>query len=464
MCGRFLHNSWLRRVWVQILIMASMFVSSSWLPAANGAHVVPKSTYEGKTTYSYAYEKSVQGLNPRWTFMLGQPSDAFDGEGRAALSGDLALFVKNDKLNASSVVTGKLQWSVGKTIRAPLSVIGSSVYVTSWKNELFRYDVRSGKLLWTYAYKNNPALSDMVNDSASFTMQASGELLLFRYMGMLVALDAKTGKMRWTWSDAESYMQEIFVLNIAGATPMVLVPSEKNSPNDGVNFHALDLKTGKRLWSAGPTLGPLLGVVNNRLLFEDLTPRTVKDRFELKLAVLDRSNGKRIETRSFLPVARGKDPLTAQAKQIALNGIDLYVQSNEGTIYRFDVRNPGLKTPLPLSKRVNWIAGPHRDKLFFAKERFDGLLSVKTVNGSEWFYPALDNPVGKLLLHNNGLYVAQTDGELFAIDLTTGKPLFRYQAQSQYFPALQVSGSRLMVEAEDRFFTFELPPALLKNN
>ena len=452
----------IRRTGVAVVALSlMMFLMAGYLlTAADGAQVVPKSKYDGKTNYSFAFEKSVPTLNPRWTFMLGQPSDSFDGEGRAALAANQVLFVKNDKLNASSPVTGRLLWSAGSKIRAPLYVVGGAVYVSSQSNELFKFDARTGKSLWSHKYKLNAALSDMVNSSASFTVQSSGDLLLLRYAGMLVALDASTGKQRWIWTDAESYTLDIFAL-----PDVVLVPSERNSPADGVVFHALQAKTGKRLWTLNGGNGPLLGIVNNRLLFEDLAARTTKDKHELKLAVIDRTNGKRLETRHFLPIsATAQDLLTARAKQVSLYGADLFIQSSAGSIYRFDVRVPGLKTPQPLTKRANWIAGPHGGKLFFQKERFDGLLSVKTVNSSEWFYAGLDNPVSQMLLHQNGLYVAQTDGELFAIDLTTGRPLFRYQTQSQFFPTLQVDGGRLLVEAEDRFFTFELPAALLKNN
>jgi outer membrane protein assembly factor BamB len=60
------------------------------------------------------------------------------------------------------------------------------------------------------------------------------------------------------------------------------------------------------------------------------------------------------------------------------------------------------------------------------------------------------------------MFVGQTDGEIYVLDDTTGKALFRFQTSARNFEPFHVVNGVLLVQAEDMLYAFQLPKQLLQ--
>ena len=117
---------------------------------------------------------------------------------------------------------------------------------------------------------------------------------------------------------------------------------------------------------------------------------------------------------------------------------------------------------------LEWLAGPYRDKLFVleregGKRRF----RVGDVGGSSLApipfddaYQVGANPISRLDLIDNGLYVGHTDGQFVAVNIRTGRAFFHFRTDAKNFGPTHVVGDTLVVQAGDELFAFTLPKEL----
>ena len=182
---------------------------------------------------------------------------------------------------------------------------------------------------------------------------------------------------------------------------------------------------------------------------------------QFRLSVVDLATGETIEERQYIPVPEGVDPLTHQAYASATDGESLFIQAADQTVYQYDYRIQGdAQQPKVYSSRGQWIAGPYNNKLFFAGEDGRGIEAVKLIDRNRIYYEGLDNPVSRLDFYDTGMFVGQTDGEIYALDVTTGKALFRFQTNARDFDPFQIVDGVLLASAEGTVYAFELPKKL----
>ncbi len=227
----------------------SLLWSSKGMPVSDGGPNV-ELVVDGYVVYAYAdrvyaYNRSDGSL--LWT---SQPSGSSEEVLRGGLSVQQGIVYAStmDGISAFRASDGSLLWHVADSINAS-AIANGVVYTTARSSQTYSgaiaaLDGKTGKLLWRY--EPEPAVQP--NQPAIFSVLVVGGGLVFgvKDQGM-VALDAATGKVRWTTPVGGNFNSPILV----GTT--LFVDAFQNvspgSPASSWGYVALDIKTGKQLWA-----------------------------------------------------------------------------------------------------------------------------------------------------------------------------------------------------------------------
>jgi PQQ-dependent dehydrogenase (methanol/ethanol family) len=167
-----------------------------------------------------------------------------------------------DQINTTNVGRLKVAWiqSLG-TLRGQESVpikIGDTLYVTtSWPNNVYAVDARTGRLKWKYvsdtpADAQQYACCDVVNRGAAY---GNGKIFFGRLDGVLIALDAQTGKELWRATVVD------YKAGYTITSPPIVIKDKVITGYAGAEFGArgavvaYDMNTGQELWRTF-TVGP----------------------------------------------------------------------------------------------------------------------------------------------------------------------------------------------------------------
>src|SRR3954471_10473047 len=179
-------------------------------------------------------------------------------------TGDYAntRYSKLDQINAGNVNKLQVAWTFSTGVLrghegSPL-VIGDMMYLHSpFPNKVFALDLNTQKLIWKYEPKQDPAVipqmcCDTVNRGLAY---AEGKVFLQQADSMLVALDAKTGKVVWSVKNGDP---KVGAVNTNA--PHVFkdkVITGISGGEWGVRGYvtAYDINSGKQVWRAYST-GP----------------------------------------------------------------------------------------------------------------------------------------------------------------------------------------------------------------
>ena len=135
-------------------------------------------------------DRAMQNPN-NWAYPRGQ----YNNQGYSALS----------QINTSNVKNLKMAWTFSTGVNrghegAPLVIDGVMYLHTAFPNNIYALDLNNDqKILWSYFPKQDPSTQavmccDNVNRGLGF---GDGKIYLQQNNGVLVALDAKTGKVVW---------------------------------------------------------------------------------------------------------------------------------------------------------------------------------------------------------------------------------------------------------------------------
>ncbi len=434
--------------------MATSLLWSSWCltasPSADAAVKVEANRFKSTNSVSASFQVPEQ--KPRWTIRIGKPEATFASFDRVAAAGKYAYYLRAGRLYAADLTTGRTAWSTGSKLYGPIVATTNYVIVGSQAGTIFKFNSANGRTLWRFTAKNKPILNaEYGTDLYTLTKNT----LFIRLSDAIVSLDLNTGKPKWTFS-----MEPTGSLKVLG--DIVLAHEISSGAITSQPVVAIDAKTGKLKWRLNGSFGPLLENNGNKLYFENIWPRNDLSKYEFKMDVYDASSGKKLESKEYLPLAAGADPLVTQAQQVALNGFFLYLQADSGAIYKFDVRESSPITAKPMIEKADWLAGPYDGKLFLRTEHTAGIRSLLAEDLTEQVFEGLDNSVNVLRLNQSAAIVGQTDGELYVLHLATGKSVFRFQTGASVLRSTTISGNQLIVETEDQLLLFDLPTELQK--
>ncbi|WP_217205799.1 serine/threonine-protein kinase [Streptomyces sp. AC550_RSS872] len=111
------------------------------------------------------------------------------------------VFLPGEKLTAVDVETGKTRWTLSPNGRRGFNgprVIDGVLYVKDHDRGVWAVDVRTGKRIWLCDGNNRGAQTFL---KAGTTLYGAGSSL----GGGVAAIDARTGKVRWTFTDDSDY-------------------------------------------------------------------------------------------------------------------------------------------------------------------------------------------------------------------------------------------------------------------
>lgn len=148
-----------------------------------------------------------------------------------------------------------------------------------------------------------------------------------------------------------------------------------------------------------------------------------------------------------------------------LDGNDFYIHQN-GIIARYDFKNykPDGKPLQTYSDPANDqdshpLNRVHRGRILFGNWQNGSLSSIKKVNGQQMSWIG-DNPSAKTVIYGKGVYLAQTDGILHAIDFDSGKPLFRVKTGARQYDSILKEDGFLIIQTPGKLIGVKLPAVL----
>ena len=431
------------------LVMANAAVGAEHAEAA-AAYVKPNLSYESEPMP--AFKNPVPVAQPLWTADLGRPNEHFEyGADRVAAGGGKVFYLKEGVLTAADVRTGKTAWTYGKGLQQPVAYDGGDVFAFGGDGTFHRIDAATGKAKWTYRLLEK-------TDGAVFASPPvfDGQTVYVYIIGGLFALDRESGRLLWT-SPQPYYSGSLLV-----AGGLVLVSTVESGAITIDVTYALDKRTGETVWRSSSHPAPLL-IADGRIYAQNTWPNSDGDTHQFRLDEVDLATGETVGQRLYVRVPEGGHGMYYQTFTAAADESTIFIQAKDGTIHRFDYRIPGdEQQPKTYSNPGKWIAGPYNNKLFFEKEGGRGIEAVKILDGTRAAYEGPDNPVSRLDFHGTGMFVGQTDGHIYALNVATGKALFRYRTDAANFDPFHVENGILLAQAESKLYAFALPEELLR--
>ena len=168
-----------------------------------------------------------------------------------------------DQINRENVKDLRVAWTFSTGVLrghegSPL-VIGDVMYVhTPFPNNVFALDLNDGgKILWTYRPQQDPNViavmcCDTVNRGLAY---ADGTILLHQADTTLVALDSKTGAVKWSVKTGDPAIGETNTATVLPVKDKVIVGVSGGEYGVRGRVTAYNLADGKEVWKAYST-GP----------------------------------------------------------------------------------------------------------------------------------------------------------------------------------------------------------------
>jgi len=400
--------------------------------------------YAGST--SYGHRNAVPIAKPLWSAEYGLPKEDEYGDDRIAVGGGRVYYAKNGAVVATDVRTGAVPWTYRGHDVATVAYADGAVYALTTGGGLHKLDAATGRRLWTHQADEAAAGADLYAEAQAVYL-ATGQGLL--------SVDAVTGHLNWENPDAVGYLETLIVLE-----DKLLYPTVVSGALTTEVVYAVDKATGKTLWRAG---GVPLQIRDDVGYFQNTWPVHDLSTHGLQVDVVDMETGEVKEKKPFVPIPEGQDRMTFAARQAVMSGDQLLARGADGVVYKHHIDvSPDAANVERMEVGGEWIAGPYDGKLFFHNQNRLGLYARKTIDRTWVYYEGLDNAVQRIDFVDTGMFVGQTDGEIYALNVSTAKALFRFDTGSQRFGRFHVAAGTLLVQGEDKLYAFALPAELTK--
>ncbi|WP_171056497.1 PQQ-binding-like beta-propeller repeat protein [Paenibacillus sinopodophylli] len=404
-------------------------------------------------------------VQPTWSAQVDKWDDYYLTSNYTTTGEGKIFTLRDRKLIALNAQTGKTVWTFKDEIdimRPTFVYREGNIYGTLSDGSLYALSATSGKKLWQSSVRiENPNAIEVFGD----TLYALIDNYTF-------AVHVKTGKQLWvnTWSPKTTDPQQAYYasLGIMDAGDVVLRNiTMYEAAQTTRQLNAIDKKTGKILWGMNNEDTPFkiegglayLIKNNNQPLDED-TERSIT------FTVINVKTGEVKGSRIYRwNVNDGSSIDNDTRTQTYLDGNDLYIHQNE-TIARYDFKNykPDGK-PLQTYSKPHFdlssypLNKVHRGRILFGNTQYGALFSIKKVNGQYMSWTG-DNPSAKTVVYGKGVYMAQTDGILHAVDFDSGKPQFRVKTGARQYENLFKEDGFLIIQTPDKLIGVKLPAAL----
>ncbi|QHW32952.1 PQQ-binding-like beta-propeller repeat protein [Paenibacillus rhizovicinus] len=427
-------------------------LAAGLVAASLGAGGTASAQYGSEPSYSletnYGFENKVPTAKALWSAELDLPSGTERIQYPPAVGETNLYYIKSGALVARSIASGKTLWSFGAKLLPGSAVIaGSFVYAGSADGSVYKVNPSTGSGTRIYQSKEKQLVSLKADGSTLYASSNSG----------LASINLATGKLNWTaGSDAVGHNG----MTILGS--MLLVGTFESGAITVNTFYAIDKATGKTLWKLEGSHDKLLKADGDTLYFNNDWPHTDESAYVATIDIVSAKTGKVTGSKPFVAVSTALPAMYQAPKYVTVDGNDVYILTQDNKLFSYNLNDGTDAVARYVTDGGSFIAGPYNGKVFFQNVDNLGFHARKLVDQSSLFYEGLDNPASRVDFKNAGMYVGQTDGEVYALNVTTGKAAFRFQTQARNYGPFQVAGSTLIVQAEGKLYAFRLPEELTK--
>ncbi|MDQ8737688.1 PQQ-binding-like beta-propeller repeat protein [Paenibacillus sp. LHD-38] len=394
-------------------------------------------------------------VQPAWSAKVDNWEDYLTSN--FTVTGEGKVFTLRDKrLIALNAQTGKTIWTFEDDVQSMFVYQEGNIYGALSDGSLFSLSASSGKKLW----------QSSVRIEKPNAIEVFGDTLYALIDNYTIAVHLKTGKQLWVNTDPQAtYYTGSGIMDAGDIVLRTITMHEETQTTSQLN--AIDKKTGKKLWGKTNQDVPFKiegGLAysikhNNQQIVEN------PDR-SITVSVINVKTGEVKGSRVYrwnVNVVSG-DEYIANVPTY-LDGNDFYIHQN-GIIARYDFKNykPDGKPMQTYSEPTydrdsHPLNQVHRGRILFGNWQNGSLSSIKKVNGQQMSWTG-DNPSAKTVIYGKGVYLAQTDGILHAIDFDSGKPLFRVKTGARQYDNLLKEDGFLIIQTPGKLIGVKLPAVL----
>lgn len=277
-----------------------------------------------------------------------------------------------------------------------------NIYVGTDAGTFFAIDQQMGNVVWSFDIEKYPYGKGIF----SSPVLHGGVVYFGAYDGNVYALDAKTGALRWKYSEADWVGSSPALAPDLG---FLFIGLEFGLWKKHGGIVALDLKTGKKIWS-------------------DRTPALTHG-----------------------------SPFYIKEEELVVIG------SNDGAVYAYDSKTgkrkwlyqcgSDIKTRPAYDSKRRLVLVPSMDSKLYALAVQDGSVQWAFQTGAGIY----SNP----LVSNNVVYIASLDKTLYKIDLETGREQASFETGGRIFASPVLAENSLFIGSNDGKL-YELDPETLK--
>ncbi|WP_229750584.1 outer membrane protein assembly factor BamB family protein [Paenibacillus nasutitermitis] len=428
----------------RVTVMLAAVTLSMLAGSAVYAHVDPHTSYVGNNLDTPV---QVPAIKDYWAMAMDKPADDEAMSGGAVAAGENKLFlVQGGQLVAVQTRTGKKLWSFGSGIKTTVVYENGRVYAAANNGTLYAVDAANGKKLWTSSIPSKGVSQLYVNGGRLYAL--NGDIQAYRITD---------GSLLWRDDYKESLPgpllfagERVFAANIESGAYSYEV------------LHAFNLQNGKEAWNK-MNKGFPIAVEGDTVIVQ--RQQTIIDKGMLTtLDTLGIETGKAIQSVEYNPEKIDLDKQEFYSPGSAwISGDQVYIAVGL-KVYAYprneDPDKAAMQTYLsPSAGDVRYALGPYAGRLIFSDSQ--SVFGVKLVNKGPVFYNGgLSNPVARIDLIGGGMYVAQTDGRLVAIDLVKAQPVSQLLTYGRVFGPTFKADGMIVVQTKGKLLAFPEPASL----
>ncbi|WP_017688579.1 PQQ-binding-like beta-propeller repeat protein [Paenibacillus sp. PAMC 26794] len=411
----------------------------------------------------YSYQRiTVPELKPSWTAKVDNylnMNETYIGANAIAEEGKVFTFAES-KLIALDATTGKRLWTYGKELTPYITYQGGVLYGLTSDHKPYALNAKTGKAKWQ---SGTSIWIDTVQRTEALIPTVD---TLYVIKGSTTfALDIQSGKLRWKADEplgeghGTEYLEE--------SNGIILRTFFVQGALTSVQLNAYDKKTGKKLWShfgQGEAIQIKDGLVYSvdfysPMLEDDESSPERKwnvNAYNLKTGVLKGSQ----EYRWTMP---GDPPYTNGRGGILVYKDKLYIAQGDNIAEYSLNTTKSETTPIrtfhqPYGDKME-LLGIVQERLVYKNFETGELKGIKLANGQEVQWHG-DAPVSQIDVYGKGMYRAQRNGTLLALNMMTGQPAFRVSTGGDLHNTTLKTNGMIIIQAEGKLLGVKLPASL----
>jgi outer membrane protein assembly factor BamB len=292
-----------------------------------------------------------------------------------------------------------------------LLVFENYVFFSDEKGKIYKFDTISQKIIWELKIYES-SYNDYPKNIALFL---NGDVLYAAdNLGFIYSIDVQAGKTIWQQNYGIPFSSH---LNFHKGVLYVV--------NQNSRLYAFNPSDGQKIWSfeslsglIKPSRSSNISLYDNKLLFSN----DVGD-----ITAIDLDQQVIIWTKNILSQNTISNNLVFKISNILVDKKDVYVSSNSGDFFNFNLETGEIKWSHKLSSIQNHIS---TDKYFFVLTENGFVIAFNKLNGTILWSLNLtklsnDKKVSLdyygLLLASNNLYATSSNGDIYKISANDGK-------------------------------------------